>query len=363
LKNNFSKETFKRILIYRCGTLGDSIVSVPAINLLRKKFPDADYFLMTANHLDNKLWADTIFAEFEIFKDFITYNDYEYKYPWRLINVIKKIKSISPDLVIYLASEKNSIFKIIRDKLFFFMAGSSNFYPIFNNYNKNFISKKKNLYEYPRESVRFVAGLFDLGITDFKVQFNLPLKSKHRIKVDQLLKNLNLNGNDKLIALCPWSKMQSKRWPLERFIAISEMLVKEFNVKIIIVGGKEDSEAISNLLTNNLFKENVFLLGGQLSVLESAELIRRCILYVGNDTGPMHLASAVQVPCVAIFSARAHKESWYPYGRKNIILRKEVECHNCGLEICIDNKIKCLTEIKVEEVYTSCVKILTSEMN
>lgn len=343
-----------KILIYRCGTLGDSIVSLPAIHLIKKKYPDAEFAFMTANHGDNKLWADTIYSEFNLFNNFITYQDSDYLYPWRLLNVIKKIFDFSPDLVIYMASEKNTYSKIIRDKLFFRLAGAKYFYPFYNDYKKNFRSSDKSTHLMPKESVRFVAGLIELGITDLKIDFNLPISSVTKTSVDKIFKENKIYEDDNIIALCPWSKMQSKRWPVERFIELTKRIIQDFNCKIVVVGGSEESDVIAPYISDKYLLNNVFILAGRLSILETAEVIKRSRFYLGNDTGPMHIAAAVGTPAISIFSARALQESWYPYGSNNLVIRKDVPCRFCGLETCIENKNRCLTDITVEEVYDKC---------
>jgi ADP-heptose:LPS heptosyltransferase len=79
-------------------------------------------------------------------------------------------------------------------------------------------------------------------------------------------------------------------------------------------------------------------------------MLERCALYVGNDTGTMHLAASVGTPCVAIFSARDNPGKWEPTGPGHIVLRHEVPCAGCMLETCVDNDLECLKAISVDEV-------------
>ncbi|HTK37882.1 MAG TPA: glycosyltransferase family 9 protein, partial [Pyrinomonadaceae bacterium] len=88
-----------------------------------------------------------------------------------------------------------------------------------------------------------------------------------------------------------------------------------------------------------------------------AALLHKCTLYLGNDTGTMHLASAVGVPCVAIFSAADRAGQWEPFGNNNYVLRKRVECEGCGLDICCFQNM-CLDLISADEVYAACVGVL-----
>jgi ADP-heptose:LPS heptosyltransferase len=73
-------------------------------------------------------------------------------------------------------------------------------------------------------------------------------------------------------------------------------------------------------------------------------------MFVGHDSGPMHLAAAVGIPLVAIYSARALPRMWYPRGHKYQIIRHKTDCEDCKLEICIEQKKKCILSITVDEV-------------
>jgi ADP-heptose:LPS heptosyltransferase len=80
-------------------------------------------------------------------------------------------------------------------------------------------------------------------------------------------------------------------------------------------------------------------------------------LYLGNDTGTMHLAASVGTPCVAIFSALDLIGRWHPFGTENEVFRRSVECEGCFSPTCF-NKNKCLDLISAGEVYEACVRIL-----
>jgi ADP-heptose:LPS heptosyltransferase len=74
----------------------------------------------------------------------------------------------------------------------------------------------------------------------------------------------------------------------------------------------------------------------------SAAILEQCRFFVGHDSGPMHLASCVGIPCVAIFAARSKPRQWFPRGNKNRILYHHTDCAGCGLDVCIDQKKKCI---------------------
>ncbi len=97
---------------------------------------------------------------------------------------------------------------------------------------------------------------------------------------------------------------------------------------------------------------------GKLTVRESAAALQQCHLYVGNDTGVMHLASAVETACVAIFSAQDWPGRWYPYGNKNVVLRKSLPCEGCMVRMCPKENIDCLKQISVTDVLKACEYLL-----
>ena len=93
---------------------------------------------------------------------------------------------------------------------------------------------------------------------------------------------------------------------------------------------------------------------------ESAAALKKSALFIGHDSGPMHLSAAVRTPCVAIFSARNKPGVWFPYGEKHRVLYHQTECYGCGLEVCNNEDKKCIKSITVEEVLYAMHVILGS---
>jgi ADP-heptose:LPS heptosyltransferase len=153
-----------------------------------------------------------------------------------------------------------------------------------------------------------------------------------------------------LIGVGAGSKMPAKIWPESRFSELGkQLLLSNQNARLIMLGGPEDRDA-GDRLCAAWGSERSANLAGRLSIYAAAAVLRRCDLYIGNDTGTMHLAGAVGTPSVAIFSARDFPGLWDPIGNQNVILRKEVACAGCMLEVCTEKKNLCLREITVDEV-------------
>jgi ADP-heptose:LPS heptosyltransferase len=131
------------------------------------------------------------------------------------------------------------------------------------------------------------------------------------------------------------------------------MVAAEFPGRaLLLLGAAEESEA-SEFAAEGWREHGggaVVNLCGVLTPRESAAAIARARLFVGHDSGPMHLAAAVGTPVVAIFAARNIPRQWFPYGRQHRVVYHRVECWGCGLETCVEQRKKCLVSIGVEEV-------------
>ena len=156
-----------------------------------------------------------------------------------------------------------------------------------------------------------------------------------------------------MIAVSVGTKVQSKDWGRENWRALLGALAARHNAHgLLLVGAAEESKA-SEFAADGWRAAGggpVVNLCGKLSPRESAAAISLTKIFVGHDSGPMHLAAAVQVPCVAIFAARNVPRVWFPFGERHRVLHHQVDCMGCGLETCIVEKKKCILSITVDEV-------------
>jgi ADP-heptose:LPS heptosyltransferase len=87
--------------------------------------------------------------------------------------------------------------------------------------------------------------------------------------------------------------------------------------------------------------------------------MKRCRMHLGNDTGTMHMAASVKVPCVGIFASAQPLGWWHPYGAGHRILERRIDCEGCLLEACVERAHECLLSITIEQVTEACVEMLT----
>jgi ADP-heptose:LPS heptosyltransferase len=349
--------TIDKILIYRAGAIGDTIVAIPAIRSVRLRYPNARFVLMTAGGGEGIVWTDRVLSEFGWFDSVITYSSAEITSLRALWNLVRRVRRESADLVIYLGADKNSGIRILRDRIFFWIAGVREFVSTSSRKVTYWGRLRKDPFLYPNEVDRMLDDMARNGIPSAGPKFDLPIADANRGAVEAILAEKGLERTPFLIAMCPGSKQKIKVWPEDRFQEVGRRLLANPDAAIVIVGGPDEAEVGERLL-RRWPEGRAANLAQRLSILDSAELLRRCVFYIGNDTGAMHLAAAVGTRCVAIFAAREPANSWHPYGENHAILRKSVPCQNCYLSECVAMQLRCLRDITVEEVWAACQRMM-----
>jgi heptosyltransferase-2 len=152
----------------------------------------------------------------------------------------------------------------------------------------------------------------------------------------------------------------AKRWYPEKFAEVGAAFSKTH--EIIIFGGPNEVE-ISNEIEQNLLAlgvRNYTNLAGKTSIEELCANIAACSLFVTNDSGPMHVAAAYQVPSVAIFGPTKYEETSQWMNEKSLIVRHEMECAPCMKRECPLGHHECMKSIGAQEVI-SALKSLNVE--
>ena len=189
-------------------------------------------------------------------------------------------------------------------------------------------------------------------------EFSMPASAAGESEIDLVCQRAGLSNQRRWLAVAPGSKMPAKVWPVERYAAVGRMLIQEHpDLDLVILGGAEDISLGDNLCVS--WSGRGYNLAGRLSIQGAAALLRRCVGYLGNDTGTMHLAATSGIRCVALFSARDRAGKWEPIGHGHAIIRREVNCAGCMLEICLTNQNKCLSLISVDEVVQAVNALLS----
>jgi len=355
------------VLIYHIGSLGDTLVALPAFRAVRRHFYRSKITLLTDHHQGKSLVSAAEVLEGENVIDDILQYPAIYGMVGKLflikdyINLLKEIRRRRFDVLIYLIRcVPGKTARIRRDMFFFVLAGIRKFYGHkFQHINhkryKNFPLQKVSHQTDELLKRLAIAGISvpKEGMADLRLHIN----EKDRSVVREWLNNQKLNAEGKpWIAVGPGSKMDVKRWPLQRYEAVVSKLIDRFDIWPVVFGGVEDRPLAQELIRA---WGRGYIAAGSLGVRHGVAAMQRCLFYLGNDTGTMHMAVAAGIPCVAIFSSRDYQGRWYPFGEGHIVFRKTMPCEGCMLEKCVENKKSCILAIDTDEVYEACAKMVS----
>lgn len=194
-----------------------------------------------------------------------------------------------------------------------------------------------------------------LGITPLPAAPRLFVSEAEEHAMRQRLADAGIEAAEGLIGINPGSTYGSaKRWLPARFAEATDRVVDQFGGRIVIVGATGE-EGLGQAIAEKM-RTKPLVLSGRTSIRELMAVIKRCRLFVTNDTGPMHIAAAFGVPVVAVFGPTDFRTT-SPFGVTHQIVRQPVECSPCLLRECpIDHR--CMTGVTVEHVYDAAVKQL-----
>jgi ADP-heptose:LPS heptosyltransferase len=348
----------RSILVFRIGQLGDTLVSLPTVSVIRKRHPGHRLVLLTETQPSESGYV----SSWDVLGPTNWFDEVMFYTPTRnpalriltMFSLAQRIRALRPAMIYDLAPERTAR-QSRRDRFFFEkLAGVKDYH------GGGFLLKppKDAHGSLPRIAPewRRLLGLIDAKAEDGYFRLQIPESEMQRARA--LLLHEGLKMDTRVLAVGPGSKMPSKVWSLERFREMGERLLSILpDIHLLVVGGKED--AVIGRTLCDAWGQRAHNLAGRLSIYESAAVLQRCLAYAGNDTGAMHLAAMVGVSCVALFSARDYPGQWEPYGEGHVILRHETECAGCMRTICpYDNK--CLNLISVDEAERAVRNVITA---
>jgi ADP-heptose:LPS heptosyltransferase len=350
----------KRIAIFRIGHLGDTVASMPALWTIRQCFPDARITLLTQMNKPGVLAQSTdVLVPGIVYDDVLAYTVGGKEAKWRdVYRALIDLRLKRIDLLAYLPPVRTTE-QIRRDRLFFKLAGVKRIVGMSGYLANNYQPKGKPLPTVCREADLLLGFLAKDGVClkgDVVARTDIGLTPAERAFASDWIAAAGLSSNRRLIAVGAGSKMPAKVWPIENLSAALASLDRDFNLTFLFFGSQAEHEDCERALKE---VKCGFNLAGEVSVRRSAALIERCDLYLGNDTGTMHLAAAGGVPCVALFSARDWPGRWFPFGEGHRIHRVPVPCEGCMLQVC-DKDNLCLRSVEPEAVADSARSVLRS---
>jgi len=353
--------TSQRILIFRTGSLGDTVVALPALHLIARAFPDSHRTILANLPVGigkKEAPLASILASSGLVHQFMSYDARTHSIR-DLIELSRRLRALEFDTVVYLMPQR-TLRSLVRDRIFFGMIGISNVIGL--NYGGTYHSHLKVHGEerFESEASRLLRNLSSIGTADIEdpAFWDLRLNASEREQARAMIGGWR--GAARFIAASVGTKVDVNHWGADRWQSWARMLsARDPELGLALIGTPDEVQESARIA--QCWSGPVINLCGRMAPRESAALLELARLYVGHDSGPMHLAAAVGLRCVAIFSSRWLPGIWFPFGNNHRILYQQTPCRGCKRFTCEEFDKMCIRAIEVEDVVAATLDLLVQD--
>jgi len=344
----------KHILVHRLGSLGDFCVALPALRIVRQAYSGAHIALLTNLPVSDKAApAPALLEGMGLVDSYLAY-PVGTRNPLTLGRLAWQLRRRRFEAVVNLTAWRGTPL-LQRDVRFFRLCGIRQLIGFGAKETGGLRVDGTGRSEH--EAERLLRRVSRLGHADLRERnwYDLDLTTyEHRLAQTVLH---HVGAPSAFLAISVGTKFSVNDWEQERWIQLLAALTKRLGrLGCIAVGAKDEMERTDECL--KVWRGPKANLCGVLLPRESAAALARASVFIGHDSGPMHLAAAVGTRCVAIFSARNLPGQWFPLGGGHEVLFRRVECTGCGLAECVVEEKRCIRGITVDEVLGAVLRQL-----
>jgi len=330
----------RSFLVVHQGALGDFILALPALEAIRKAFPQAKSAVMGYPRIlelvEQRFYADEIFSVDQ--KGMATFFVREGTLDLTLCEFFKRFDLI----VVFGRDGEGTVVGNLRRVCQGQIIPINSFPPwdgkvhVTNHLLKQFTS-------------------FGLRASDSNPRLHLKKSDRNWARDFWKCKGVAPEERSKVIVLHPGSGSKKKIWPLDQFINLARTLQDRSSSKILIVLGPAEEPEVQSAFEGA--SQTEFMMARGLTLLQLACVMEGCWFYVGNDSGVSHMAAALGLPTLVIFGP-TDQRVWSPKGEKTSVVRREIPCSPCPQERFFQCKdFECLRGIQTGEVLEGLERI------
>lgn len=166
----------------------------------------------------------------------------------------------------------------------------------------------------------------------------------------------------KFVCIHPGVGSPIRQWPVAYFAMLIDLLTATYDIEIVLIGSSEETDIAADIMGRVHQTDLVRSLVGQILLEELPELLASAALFVGNNSGPQHIAARLGVPTIGIHSGTVDAREWGPVGSEAVAIRRNMICSPCYFSDASDcpRELACLTELRPFEVYELCRRLLSA---
>lgn len=339
------------VLIFQIGSMGDTVVSIPCYREIARRHPDATRYLLTNYPIGKKMVsAETILSATGLIASSI-----EYPMPLRgkaaIIELYEKVRSLGAKTLYYLTPE-TKLHRLIRHYAFFRICGIASIRGV--PWSRDFRYPRKldgqDLWESEASRLLRCIGAQTEAGPPPAADRNLDLASHERSAA--LVPLQNAIGRDPFIAISVGGKVPVNDWGDDNWSALLSKLSREYPGLGGVFVGSTDERARNEALAKS-WEGPAFNSCGLFTPRQTAALLERACLFIGHDTGTLHLAAAAGTRIIGIYSARNAPGKWYSDRPGDTFFYNRLECFGCEcvkVDECPNDR-RCITSIHPDQVF------------
>lgn len=332
----------ERILLIRFGSIGDVVLTTPTIRAVRRAFPDAYIAMLVGDRAADVVLSNPHLNEVIVFRREV-----------KTFSETRRTAAMLRERDFHISIDMKRKF---RSSLLAYRSGAK----LRIGYHKpgGFLCTVKIPPVADKHTVEQNLSLLKpLGIEGADLDPEMFLLDEERDYANSVFQSQGLTSDSPIIGFFPGAGWPAKCWLVDRFAAIGDLAVEEFNAQVVIFSGPGEADIVDNVAGQ--MKASAILIKDEMTLPQLAAMIEKCDLFLSNDTGPMHISVAVKTTTIGLFGPGDHVR-FYPIGERHALIRGDVPCGPCRRFTgkCGDNI--CMKAITVDEVWKAVVERLPS---
>lgn len=343
------EESIKKILVIKFWGIGNLVQVSPTLRAIRQLHPEAHIVFLTleANkgvYESSGLYNEAIYLRLTTAKDFVR----------AILRLFFQLRSYNFDLIIDLEplvhfAEMISFYVGVGKTVGFSVPGRKSLFTIPIEFRED-EHIARTFYR-----ALEVFGLRDEPRPEQLLAEPIPLSSRDQQAAEEILRGEGIGEDDLVIGVNVNASdvAKERRWPLENFAELADLLIQELKAKVILIGAPEEVPYVERALT--MMRHDPVNLAGRTSLHEAIAVLSKLDLFVTNDSGPLHLAYGLGVPTISLWGPESPRR-YGPLGPQHRTLFKDRDCSPCIFfknlkKINCKRNALCLRDITVGEVF------------
>jgi len=342
------------ILIRGTNWVGDAVISIPAIKEVRRLFPEACISLLV------RPWVRDIYAGAGFADEILDYDKDGIHKGWNgFLRLVSGLKQRSFDCAILLQNAFEAALIAwaarIPQRIGYARDGRSLLLTSACRIDPD-VRRVHQVYYY----LGILSGVGWLNARlwaqkDYRPSIQVSVRDEDTDAARKMLRSAGIRNGEPVIGINPGAFYgPAKRWFPDRYAAVADTLAKQYRARIVIFGSSSDVRTAEEVAVG--MQNPPVILAGRTTLGQLMGLIKECKLLITNDSGPMHLAAALDVPQLAIFGSTSEIATG-PLSPRAVVIKHQVECNPCFLREC-PTDFQCMKGISTDRVVGEARRIL-----